>query len=304
MSCPLCNEQKNITIRKYQVSELRMSWKETFGFDPFPKSIAIDTINKKQCASCKLIYFDPPSFGDKNFYSLLSKNSWYYEENKWEYDVAAEFIANAAPNNLLEIGCGQGFFLDKISSLAVSACGVDINEDAIQSARAKGLNVKSSSVYDLESSYDMVVMFEVLEHLDDPKKLFDFFTTSLIADGGHLIIAVPNPNGYLKNMETNLLDMPPHHNTSWSEDTFISLAKSYGLQLVDYKKEPLRYVHYLGMNLNTLNEYAKLTPATLRHKTFLKIQRFIVQMLSPLTFAHNKNLVDGQTHIVVFRNVR
>lgn len=304
MNCPLCSSSRSITTRKYRVKDLRNSWNKTFGFDPFPEDLSIQSIDKRKCSSCKLIYFDPPYYGDKNFYSKISQNAWYYESNKWEYDIAAEIVSDFSPKSLLEIGCGNGYFLEKIQSLGTSAHGVDINEDAVRFSKNKGLQVESRNLYDLETSYDMVVLFEVLEHLDEPKQLFDFFTTKLISPGGYLIIAVPNPDSFLKDIEMNLLDMPPHHNSSWSLDTFKYLSESYGLQLVDYKKEPLRYAHYFSMTQNMLNEHAKIMPQTFKVKLFLKIQKIISQLLSPLTYMQDKTLIDGQTHLVVLKNVR
>jgi hypothetical protein len=138
--------------------------------------------------------------------------------------------------------------------------------------------------------------------MDNPKRLFEFLVNKLVSPGGHLIIAVPNPDGYLKDMEMNLLDMPPHHNSSWSLATFEYLASQYGLQLVEYKKEPLRYVHYLGMIQNMLLSHAKLGSNTLKARLFLKLQSLIVRMFSPFTYLQDRERVDGQTHLVVFKN--
>lgn len=302
MNCPLCSTQRNIAIRRYEVSNLRLHWNRFFGFDPFPNDLSITSIHKKQCSSCKLIYFDPPYFGDGDFYSTISRHPWYYEENKWEYDVAADIASQLPSTKLLEIGCGNGFFLDKVSSLGMQTHGVDINKDAIEFCRKKGLQVDDTDVFDLTASYDLVVSFQVLEHMDNPKRLFEFLVNKLVTPGGYLIIAVPNPSGYLKDMEMNLLDMPPHHNSSWSLATFEYLASHYGLQLVDYKKEPLRYVHYLGMLQNMLSNQAKLGSNSLKSKIFSKLQSLIVRMLSPFSYLQDRDRVDGQTHLVVFKN--
>jgi 2-polyprenyl-3-methyl-5-hydroxy-6-metoxy-1,4-benzoquinol methylase len=304
MICPLCDTQKNITVRRYELSDLRRHWNQSFGFDPFPNDFRCKYINKKQCSACKLIYFDPSYFGDGHFYSTISKNLWYYEENKWEYDVAAEIVSQLSAGSVLEIGCGNGHFLDKISSLGMRVQGVDINADAVALCQAKGLQVEAADVFDLTTTYDLVVSFQVLEHLENPKRLFEFLANKLVSPGGHIVIAVPNPDGYLKDMEMNLLDMPPHHNSSWSLATFEHLASQFGLQLVAYEKEPIRYVHYLGMIQNTIMNYAKLASNTLKSRLLIKLQSFIVRMLSPLSYLQDKDNVDGQTHLVVLKHVR
>src|SRR5712691_9374925 len=208
MNCPLCDTRKVITIKKYQLLDLRSIWRKSFGFDPFPKDFPSSCVEKKQCTACKIQYFDPSCYGDADFYSRMSKYPWYYEENKWEYDVAAEIVSRITPESLLEIGCGNGFFLEKIKTLGLRIEGVDINKDAVAVCRAKGLRVDAVNVFEITESYDMVVLFQVLEHMENLKGLVEFLVTRLVRPGGHLVIAVPNPEGYLKEMGINLLDMP------------------------------------------------------------------------------------------------
>jgi hypothetical protein len=150
----------------------------------------------------------------------------------------------------------------------------------------------------------MVVLLQVLEHLDNSGKLFEFLATRLVRPGGHLVIAVPNPDGYLKEMGINLLDMPPHHNSCWRRSTFEHLQARFGLELVEYRKEPLRYVHYLGFLQNAVSDHSQLTSLSWRKKAFLKVQLLFVRLLAPLTYLDARDRIDGQTHLVVLRNAR
>ena len=106
---------------------MKKNWKQRFGFDPLPAEYNDRHIDKIRCNSCSLIYFEPSIFDDADFYARLSKKPWYYEQNKWEYDVATDIVAQLQPNSILEIGCGNGYFIQKISSLGVRITGVDIN---------------------------------------------------------------------------------------------------------------------------------------------------------------------------------
>lgn len=218
--------------------------------------------------------------------------------------MAAGIVSSLKPKELLEIGCGNGFFLEKISSLGFNVEGVDINKDAISTCKSKGLNVEAVNVFDIPKSYDVVVLFQVLEHMENAKALFDFLTTRLVRPGGHLIIAVPDPEGYLKEMETNLLDMPPHHNSCWGLETFKHLHTQFGLQLVEHKKETIRYVHYLGFLQNTINGHSRLTSITWKTKLFFKLQSLVVRLFAPLTYMRDRERIGGQTHLVVLKNVR
>lgn len=304
MNCPLCETRESLIAKRTSMADLRSRWNSAFGFDPFPSDYSHDYIDKKRCSTCHLEFFDPPYYGDADFYSRISKNSWYYEQSKWEFDVAAEIVSKLKPKDLLEIGCGNGFFLEKISALGSNVEGVDINKDAVASCKARGLKVEAANVFDITRSYDMVVLFQVLEHMENAKELFEFLTTKLVRPGGFLIIAVPNPDGYLKEMDINLLDMPPHHNSCWGLSTFEHLNTQFGLQLIEHKKETIRYVHYLGFLQNIISDHAKLTSASLMTKMFFKLQSLVVRMLAPLTYVRDRNQIDGQTHLVVLKNVR
>ncbi|OIR19139.1 putative S-adenosylmethionine-dependent methyltransferase [mine drainage metagenome] len=304
MNCPLCSTKESLIAKRTNMADLRTRWNSAFGFDPFPSDYSHDHIDKKKCSTCHLEFFDSPYYGDADFYSRISKNSWYYEQSKWEFDVAAEIVSKLKPKDLLEIGCGNGFFLEKISALGSNVEGVDINKDAVASCKTRGLKVEAGDVFDITRSYDMVVLFQVLEHMENAKELFEFLTTKLVRPGGFLIIAVPNPDGYLKEMDINLLDMPPHHNSCWGLSTFEYLNTQFGLQLIEHKKETIRYVHYLGFLQNVIGDHAKLTSASLMTKMFFKLQSLVVRMLAPLTYVRDRNQIDGQTHLVVLKNVR
>ena len=73
----------------FKVELLRDMWIKSFSFDPF-EDISVDTISKKKCVDCDLIYFDPEFYGDSALYENLCKFPWYYENDKWEFDIAVE----------------------------------------------------------------------------------------------------------------------------------------------------------------------------------------------------------------------
>jgi 2-polyprenyl-3-methyl-5-hydroxy-6-metoxy-1,4-benzoquinol methylase len=207
-----------------------------------------------------------------------------------------------APTSLLEIGSGQGFFLEKVQTLNTKIEGVDINPDAIAACKRKGLKVGLRNIFEITESFDAVVSFQVLEHMDNLKALMELYVNKLVRPGGHLIIAVPNPDGYLKELGVNLLDMPPHHNSGWGLPTFKFLAEQYGLTMVEYVQEPIRYVHYLSLIQSVYQDHAQLTTQSWRSRLFRKIQGMVVRLFSPFAYLHDREKIGGQTHLVVFKN--
>jgi 2-polyprenyl-3-methyl-5-hydroxy-6-metoxy-1,4-benzoquinol methylase len=302
MKCPLCETNKFVKIREFSTKALKDKWIQSLGFDPLSDAETPDYIRKIQCSKCKLIYFSPPVFGDQPFYERLSQNAWYYERNKWEFDVAVDYILKRNPSSLLEIGCGEGFFLEKINSVVDYAEGIDINDHAIEVCHSKLLNASNNNIDQLLKKYEMIVLFEVLEHLDNLAEVLQS-TIELLEERGVLLIAVPNPDSYLKDFDVCLLDMPPHHNSCWKKETFDFVAKKYKLEILDYKTEPLRYVHYLGYLSNLVATEKTLGGTSLKQKILSKLRLLIIHLLSPLFFTSDKENIVGQTHLVIFRKL-
>jgi len=300
MKCPLCAQSVSVLLRSYQVEDLSALWVKSFGFDPFIEMKPASMIAKRQCKECGLIFFDPPYYGDGKFYRKLSKSPLYYEPNKWEFDVAANLVAEIRPKSLLEIGCGNGSFLEKISSLVDRIEGVDINKSAVEQCVQKEIPASTKSIKDLEESYEIIASFQVLEHMDNLSETVHDMVNSLLS-GGYLILAVPNPDGYLKDIDINLLDMPPHHNSSWPKQTFDYLASLHGLEITGYYKEPLRYVHYLGYLGNIMAEHRKMMIPGVKKKLFSFVQSVFINIFAPFTYIQHREGIIGQTHLVVLK---
>ena len=100
---------------------------------------------------------------------------------------------------ILEIGFGNGDFI--AYSLAESCCsieGVELQENLLQRAKAKGLTVFSSiSQISNDEKYDMIFAFNVLEHLnaDQLLELFLFLDKSL-TKGGVCVFEFPNGESF------------------------------------------------------------------------------------------------------------
>ena len=96
--------------------------------------------------------------------------------------------------------------------------------------------------------------FQVLEHVAEPKKFLNSLI-KLIKPGGKLIIAVPNGECFAKYSKNNLLDLPPHHMTRWSRETFESLTSIFSLKVLRFRFEPLAKYHvdwYINTQLSRL----------------------------------------------------
>lgn len=96
---------------------------------------------------------------------------------------------------LLDVGCSLGYMLEEAEKTGWEAHGVELSEDAVAKARARGVkNIMVKDLADLdypEGYFDLIVMTHVLEHLDDP---FGYLgkMARWLKKGGIMYVSVPN----------------------------------------------------------------------------------------------------------------
>ena len=123
-------------------------------------------------------------------------------------------------NRLLDIGCGYGFFLKNLSENEWQVYGCEQNINAKEYAEKMGLvvyqNLKHESLW-REDFYDVITLWNVLEHLEDPIKLL-CECQRLLRKGGVIVVHVPNGLleyilwriGKLRGENPRYMDTPMH----------------------------------------------------------------------------------------------
>lgn len=102
-------------------------------------------------------------------------------------------------DEILEIGCSVGYFLDSVSDKVRSVCGTEWDKKAqnyIQN-RMGGKNIEvASNPEDFHKQFDKIFMFHVLEHIEEP---IDFLKNlkSLLKKNGKIYMEVPNVDDVL-----------------------------------------------------------------------------------------------------------
>jgi len=114
----------------------------------------------------------------------------------WTRYLKRKSFANA---KILEIGCGLGFFGKHLQEY-FSYMGSDISSDALKYAKEKN-NIKNVIHSDAGSlpfgpqEFDVLVAFDVIEHLPNPKQFF-FESSRILKQNGFLILSTPNTQSF------------------------------------------------------------------------------------------------------------
>jgi SAM-dependent methyltransferase len=305
--------------RWYEVSDLENEWLSGLGFNPFSELEVEDTLMQYRCLDCDLRLYHPAFCGDSKFYEELSSRfSWYYEKDKWEFDKAIDLLAGLKDVvNILEIGCGHGYFLKRINR-AYKVSGIELNLNAVSACQSDGLRVSGLNLKDVNEIFDMVVAFEVLEHVDSPH---EFLSQALnrVRSGGYLMLAVPDPDGYFSEANKVLLDMPPHHVLSFSKAALGKIADLFNLTQVDISQEPLRFIHYKSYASNFLttkvNEKKQKTfiqkflsktiglPINALARSVDLFESRLTELALAISYQAAKDKLLGQTHLVLYKKL-
>jgi len=176
--------------------------------------------------------------GDAEFYGELMGRIGYDGADKPEFTEAAREIAPT--DQVLDVGCGAGAFS---VPCAGAYRGIDTNRAAVDEARGMGRSVHCSAVQDERpDTYDVVTLFQVLEHVEEPREFLRACLGCLRA-GGRLIVSTPDMDGFMGSVTNEILNYPPHHMTWWSTDSLRALIEDCGCEVTKVWHEPLRRDH-------------------------------------------------------------
>ena len=137
-------------------------------------------------------------FTGERFTPECVREIWY--EHWHRYAFALRF---AAGRRVLDAACGEGYGSALLARRAASALGVDVSPQAVEHARSRyragNLRFEVVDVTALDhlpaGSFDLIVSFETLEHLEPQERMLDGFAR-LLADDGLLFVSTPDKRNY------------------------------------------------------------------------------------------------------------
>ena len=118
----------------------------------------------------------------------------------WNEHVARyAFAGRVAPGRrVLDAGCGSGYGAAELAREASQVLGIDIAQEAVEYARehytADNLRFERASCLEVpaaEAAFDLVVAFEIIEHLSD-WRAFLLEVKRVMVPGGLFLVSTPN----------------------------------------------------------------------------------------------------------------
>ena len=167
-----------------------------------------------KCKNCSLVY-ENPRFTMRELQDYYSREQYYLNsgehtsgyENYFtqctpelcnEYFNIIEKFSRKKNGKLLDIGSGPGGLLKIAVQKGWEATGLEISRWAVSKGHEDGLDIIETDLLDAsfpENHFDVIVMFDVLEHLPHPKEYIKEIHRILVT-GGAVIAETPNVAGF------------------------------------------------------------------------------------------------------------
>ena len=183
----------------------------------------------------------------------LKKYSYKYNSNKKDI-------------SLLDFGCGLGLTLDTSKKLGWDTSGIEMNQFCIDFCQKKNHQVFTnlSQIKD-NNKFDIITLFDVLEHVPNPNNLLKDLKTKLSKEG-FLIITCPNWNSlerYIFQNDWKAID--PQHYYYFNEKSIRNSLKKANLKIIKLKTK----------NFNPFQNKKIKDKKSLRKRNATKLRSFV-----------------------------
>lgn len=229
-----------------------------------------------ECQKCGLVYLNPrPTkaeigkyYPQENYYAYqgLDDKSWnnfrqkvknfilesqpgYADNLQWIRKVlwllSRRSLMVQVPNmkggRILDVGCGNGYFLKWLKEHGWETYGVEISQAACQVAQKHGLKVFNGELAEAKypsNHFDVVAMNQVLEHVYSPRNYFREIKR-ILKPNGLLIACLPNFNCFESKLFGPfwLALEVPRHLFFFTPETLRKLAQAEDFQVENIKSK-------------------------------------------------------------------
>ncbi|HYG76591.1 MAG TPA: class I SAM-dependent methyltransferase [Planctomycetota bacterium] len=199
-----------------------------------------------QCPKCNLIFLSPrpPVDAMKTYYDE------YYEgdaarsprqENRAARHIRRLMRYASKPGRLLDVGAGDGYFLNAARKAGWQVEGLELSQPRVKHAKDWfDLTLHSTVLSDAPfaaQSFDAIGMFQLIEHVHDPRAVLKK-VHELLRPGGILMMSTPNVLAYArKNRDVNTWRIP-RHLFFFTPRTLVNAVENSGFTVL---RRPLKF---------------------------------------------------------------
>lgn len=198
-----------------------------------------------QCPNCKFIcanldiskeelgaLYSEKYFKGEEYVDYVSDKAIHLKNFSRKVKEIQRIVGDTSKMTMLEIGCAYGFFLKAADPAFQMTEGLDIAKDAVNYAAAHGANARVEDYAETAPNperYDIICMWDVIEHLKDPEKFIQKAYGELKPGGWFCVSTgdIGSVNAKLRGRNWRQIH-PPTHLSYFSADTISRLLKKEG----------------------------------------------------------------------------
>ncbi len=137
--------------------------------------------------------------------------------------------------HVLEIGCGNGYLLSRLSGRVASVVGIEPGPQGQLGADRFGLNIVRGFFPEAleKRKYSVIILNSVLEHIQDPASMMRM-VSQYLEPNGIAVISVPDESGYILNNDVSTLFH--EHWSFFDETTLKNVIAIAGMRVLNCRK--------------------------------------------------------------------
>lgn len=167
-----------------------------------------------------------PKYGEE-YRKLFEKHWWWRSRNELIVDTLRQLRPAQGWKRILDIGCGDALFFDRLAEFGdvdgVEPCAELVSPNSPHRNRIYVCPFDGD--FRPGKQYSLILMLDVLEHLEDPAGALRH-VLDLLAPKGIVIITVPAFMALWTNH-----DVLNHHLTRYTKQDFRKVSRQAGLQI-------------------------------------------------------------------------
>jgi len=215
-----------------------------------------------QCQNCGLVYVSPrpdanelyalygetyfknDDSGTVGYHNYLADGQNIRRTFSRRLDLLHEFIQPGQGRKLLDIGCATGFFIDEAAKRGWEVEGLDVSSFAVEYVKSElGHSAYNTSVLDADflapGSYSLITMWDVIEHVPDPKAHAER-VAELLHSGGHFALITPDVGSWVARLTGKRwigYKLSEEHVYYFSVQTLTRMLNDAGFDVVSVRHE-------------------------------------------------------------------
>jgi ubiquinone/menaquinone biosynthesis C-methylase UbiE len=220
-----------------------------------------------QCQQCGLVYTDPRPDGQDIVETYQAvEDPLYLEEREgrvltFEHHLRPLERLTGPPNGrpLLDVGCYTGVFVEIAARHGWDAWGIDPSRWAVERAHARGLHVVQGTLDTAdfpEEAFDVVTMWDVIEHVTDPHGTLQQAHRLLKPGGLAVVHTIDIESPFARLMGARWPWLMEMHIYYFSQRTLRAMLEKCGFRVLSDRPQG-RYLR-LGYLMNRVSALAPL----------------------------------------------